>query len=117
MMDQLLQILLLPFLVGAIFTVTAAITYFFPPKNINYLYGYRTESSMKNQERWDFAQRLSSVKMFRLGLMLVAVSMAGLLFPMDETTNIIVGIALLIAGVVWLFWSTERAIKNKFPID
>lgn len=117
MMEKLAQILFLPFLVGAIFTVTAAITYFFPPKNINYLYGYRTENSMKSQERWDFAQRLSSVNMFRLGLVLVAASLTGLLFPMDETVNLIAGLVLMAAGVIWLFRSTERAIKNKFPND
>ena len=29
--------------------------YFFPPKKINALYGYRTNKSMKNDEIWSFA--------------------------------------------------------------
>lgn len=29
--------------------------YFFPPKKINSIYGYRTNKSMKNEEVWHFA--------------------------------------------------------------
>lgn len=31
--------------------------YFLPKKKINYVIGYRTSRSMKNQKNWDFAQR------------------------------------------------------------
>lgn len=30
-----------------------------PPKRINFLYGYRTNKSMRNQQSWDFAQMYS----------------------------------------------------------
>lgn len=33
---------------------------FFPPKKIDSLYGYRTPRSMKNQENWDFAQKMAA---------------------------------------------------------
>ncbi|MFH6602884.1 SdpI family protein [Maribacter algicola] len=31
-----------------------------PPKNINWLYGYRTKRSMANQEVWEYANRLGA---------------------------------------------------------
>lgn len=31
--------------------------YFFPPKGINMVYGYRTPSAMKNDRNWEFANR------------------------------------------------------------
>lgn len=33
-------------------------TYKFPPKKINGVYGYRTSSSMKSQQNWDYAQKI-----------------------------------------------------------
>jgi len=33
------------------------IFYFFPPKKINHLYGYRTKKSMLNDTIWEFANR------------------------------------------------------------
>jgi uncharacterized membrane protein len=33
---------------------------YYPPKGINSLYGYRTFRSMKNQENWNFANKLSA---------------------------------------------------------
>jgi uncharacterized membrane protein len=48
------------FLCGLLFIIAGYILLKFPPKNINSLYGYRTSSSMENQEKWDFAQNYSS---------------------------------------------------------
>jgi len=42
---------LIPSTSGLIFILAGFIMLKFPPKKINSLYGYRTSSSMKNQER------------------------------------------------------------------
>ena len=39
--------------------------YKYPPKKINGLYGYRTYKSMQNQEKWDFANAISSKFMLK----------------------------------------------------
>ena len=44
---------------GLIFMFGGAVMFRFPPKEINYFYGYWTKSSMKSQYRWDFAQKHS----------------------------------------------------------
>lgn len=116
MMEWLIEnILFLPFLVGGIFIVTATIVLIFPPKKINYLYGYRTAASMRSQQRWDFAQRYSSIKMIQTGAALLAISFAGVIFPIDENLNVGIGIFLMLPACLFMFWSTERALRNKFP--
>ena len=61
-MDRIAEYVMgMPFLTGLIFFFAAIIMYYYPPKEINSLYGYRTSSSMKSEERWDFAQRFSSL--------------------------------------------------------
>lgn len=103
------------FLVGIIFIVTALIMYRFPPKKINYFYGYRTASSMKNQQVWDFAQKYSAVKMFQIGLFIFAVSFLNLLVDINQFQATILGITLLISACIYMMIMTEKAIKKNFP--
>lgn len=116
-MKHIFDILFLPALVGVIFVLAAAILYFFPPKKINYLYGYRTTASMKSQARWDFAQRYSAKKMIQAGIALCIVSLFGLILPIDETQNMVLGIFLLVPSCIFMFLTTERALRKNFPAD
>ena len=102
------------FLVGLIFIIAGFVMFKFPPKNINYLYGYRTVSSMKSQERWEFAQKFSSIEMMKFGALLVVASLLGIVTNFGESTNLILGLFLVILTVVLLFLRVEKAIKNKF---
>ena len=109
------RVLIIPFLCGIIFAVTALILLRFPPKKINYLYGYRTAASMKNQQVWDFAQRYSGIKMVQGGLILILISGTNLLFNFSESAQLWLGLSLLILPCLYLFFSTEKAIKKNFP--
>lgn len=102
-------------LVGAIFTIAAALIYTFPPKKINVLYGYRTASSMKTKERWDFAQKFSSIAMLQSGIGLILLSVIGLFFPFSESTNMILAYIFIISATIILFIRTEKALKINFP--
>lgn len=104
----------MPFLVGAIFCITGLITYVFPPKKINHLYGYRTSSSMKSKEVWDFAQRFSSIKMVQMGLLLIVISSLKWIIDLSIGQELIVSLISLSAVILFLFFSVERAIKKKF---
>jgi len=44
-----------------------------PPKDINSTIGYRTKKSSKNQETWDFAQRLAGIVFLITGIVNFAV--------------------------------------------
>ncbi|MGQ2983654.1 SdpI family protein [Flavobacterium sp.] len=101
-------------LCGVIFLIAAMVTYCFPPKKINPLYGYRTASSMKSQERWDFAQRYSTMQMIKGASVMVVISLLGYFVPVSPDVKFWIGIALLAAMVFYLFKGTEKAIKEKF---
>ena len=107
-------ILLIPILTGTIFIIIGLIMLKFPPKKINGLYGYRTSSSMKDQERWDFAQVYSAKEIIKLGGLLMLSSLIGLFYKFKESIAIILGVGLLITMVVILLIRVERAIKKNF---
>lgn len=106
---------IISFLIGGVLIITAIITTLFPPKRINYFYGYRTAASMKNQQTWDLAQKYSTKKMFGLGLLLMAFSFLDAVIDINEVTSTGLGIGLMILGFIFMMITTERAIKKNFP--
>jgi uncharacterized membrane protein len=115
-MDKIAEnVMEMPFLTGFIFFFVALITYYHPPKKINSLYGYRTPSSMKNQERWDFAQRFSSLRMIEGGLFLIFFSFLKLAFPFLVDIEMTISITALFLVVIYLLLTTELALKKNFP--
>jgi uncharacterized membrane protein len=104
----------LAFLVGVIFFIASFISLKFPPKKINYLYGYRTNSSMKSQEIWNFSQRFSSFAMMKSSVVLILLSLTNFFFQLDEKFQLIIGLGLVILATIFVFVSTEKAIKKNF---
>lgn len=109
------QLLGLPFVVGFVFVLAGFVQFLFPPKNINSLYGYRTKSSMKSEEIWQFAQSYSAKKMILGGVFLLLTSLIKLVWTMNQQTQIIMSFLLISAATVALIIFTEKAIKSKFP--
>jgi uncharacterized membrane protein len=102
-------------LTGSIFIFAGLIMMKYPPKKINDLYGYRMPSVMKSQERWDFAQKFSSVKSFQLGVVLFVVSFLNPLIGINQLQSCIIGIGVMILGCAYMVFVTEKAIKKNFP--
>ena len=89
------------------------------PRNINFVFGYRTEMSMKNRDTWEFAHRYCGRLWFRLGLVLLPVSAVPMLFCLgrnDDTIGTVGAIAELIQMVILFIpvFSTESALKRAF---
>jgi len=101
-------------LIGGIFTIVGIIMYLFPPRKINFLYGYRTSNSMKSKERWDFAQRYSALLMIKIGLAMCVLSSLGLFITISEDFDFYLAMLLLLISIVLLFLKTEKAIKLNF---
>lgn len=99
-------------LVGVIFIIAGAIMYKFPPKKINSLYGYRTATSMKSQEKWDFAQKYSAKMMMFVGLGLIVLSFSRLLLPFNDDETAILGIFVLLISMIILITTVEKALKK-----
>lgn len=102
---------------GIIFLFAGLIQYRFPPKKINSLYGYRTRSSMKSQERWEFAQQYSANQFIRIGLVLCASSLLGTWFPLTDIWGALLGLVTVIVAVVVLIIRVEKKINQKFELD
>ena len=112
-MDFLNDLLLVPLLVGPIFILSGIILNLFPPKKINSIYGYRTINSMKSQERWDYAQKVSALELIKLGSILTILSFLGIFINFSEIIEILIGLGLIITVIIILFIRIERAINRK----
>lgn len=97
--------------------VTAIFGYIFlkyPPKKINWFYGYRTTSSMKSQERWDFAQGYSAREMIRTGLYMIPAGLLGGWLELKPSVSAFfsIPVTLLFFGI--MLFRTERALRERF---
>ena len=113
-MDFTNPLFLIPGATGPFIILAGVIMLKFPPKNINGVYGYRTRSSMKSQERWDFSQRHSAKEMIKWGVIMTLVSLLGLVLKTSEAVGVVVGIVITLFCTVILIMQTERALKVKF---
>ena len=104
----------IPLSTGLVFIAVGFIMNRYPPKTINSFYGYRTPSSMKNQEQWNFAQLYSSNLMIKLGVILCLLSILGFFVQCAENIALSIALAVFILFCVILIWNTEMAIKKKF---
>ncbi len=105
---------LIPAMTGVIFIIVGIIMLKFPPKEINALYGYRTKSSMKNNERWAFAQKYSAKETIKLGALLTLSGLLGFFFNPPGITGMFIGLGLMILAAVLLVIRVENAIKKNF---
>ena len=92
------------------------------PKEINYIFGYRTNMSMKNKDTWDFAHKYFGKRWFRLGWLLIPISVIPMLFVIGKVEDIIgtVGMVVMVIDLILLIapiFPTERALKKVFDKD
>ena len=92
------------------------------PEEINYIFGYRTNMSMKNKDTWDFAHKYIGKLWFYLGLLLIPITVIPMLFVLGGTEDVvgtmgcIICVIALIILIVPIF-PTERALKMNFDKD
>lgn len=109
MMEWIENLNQLPLLTGPIFIIAGGLMLLFPPKKINYFYGYRTMSSMRSQERWDFSQKYSSILMIKIGFFMLPISLFGLLEISESIINSIIILSVFLPILI-----TEIALRKKF---
>lgn len=89
------------------------------PKEINYVFGYRTTMSMKNRDTWDFAHKYFGKIWYICGLVLLPFSIILMFFVLGQNKDIIgiLGIILCFIQIIPLIGSifpTEKALKKNF---
>ena len=102
-------------LFGAVFTKAA-------PKRINYIFGYRTELSMKNRDTWEFAHKYIGKLWFCFGLLLIPITVIPMLFVIGNSDNVVATVGLIVsfANTVTLIvpiFFTEKALNRTFDKD
>lgn len=89
------------------------------PKEINYVFGYRTSMSMKNRDTWEFAHCYCGKIWFICGLALLPVVIGVMLCFIGASTETVgyVGAANLVFPLLLIILSiilTENALKKNF---
>ena len=89
------------------------------PKEINPLFGYRTEMSMKNEQTWQFANHYFGKTSYRFGWIQLLITILFMLPAIGKDTTFISIVGLILIGVqlIPLFASiaiTEHALHKNF---
>ncbi|MBR5272106.1 MAG: SdpI family protein [Clostridia bacterium] len=115
-------VLICDLIIPVIITIAGLLMWKIPPKNVNYVMGYRTKLSMKNIDTWKFAQKHMGGLWWKLGLIMLVVTI-GVHIPFHnsgentlEILCLIVTAVQIIALIVSIFF-TERALKKTFNDD
>lgn len=92
------------------------------PGHINYLFGYRTNMSMKNADTWAFAHHHFGKTWFVCGLVLLPLSVMPMLFVFGKGRDAVSLVGSIVCGaqLVPLLGSiipTERALRRAFDRD
>ena len=114
-MEELVKYIL-PSIILVVFSAGGLILYFFPPKKINSIYGYRTPRSMKNQSNWDFAQKLGGKFMLIFGfiIFLIQITVGYFISGYTRDQSIVLPIqgAILVLLPVIMLLVCEKQLEN-----
>ena len=113
-MKEITQVLGFSFFLGLFFMFVGMLLYYFPPKNRNIIYGYRTPASLKTRETWLFSQRYAGLRMLVGGAVTMILSLALYMGDFFDNFQLITEIFLVIALLSYVFFTTETAIKKRF---
>ena len=100
---------------GLIFLLAGYIQHRFPPKKINHLYGYRTSTSMKSQESWDFAQQYSAKKMMQMGTYITALGLLSWIIDLQLLWSAGIALTIVTIGPLIMLFKVESELKKRFP--
>lgn len=89
-----------------------------PPQGVNWIYGYRTSMSMKNNETWKFAHEHNSKIWGQLGSIWLVISVILMFifknnYESASTWINYIGLAIIIGSLI----PTEIALRKRFDKD
>ena len=100
---------------GKLFTKSA-------PQEINWVFGYRTAMSMKNNDTWAFAHKIAGAFWWKWGWFLLAVTAIAMLLLLGQSEEIVstagcVLMFLQLIPVIAVIPHTEKAMRRAFDKD
>lgn len=92
------------------------------PKNINWIIGYRTAMSMKNEDTWVFAHKYAGSFYWKWGWVVLVFSIIFMLFILGQSVEIVstAGCILMFLQLIPLIAvipHTEKALHHTFDKD
>lgn len=92
------------------------------PKNINWIIGYRTAMSMKNEDTWVFAHKYAGSFYWKWGWVVLVFSIIFMLFILGQSVEIVstAGCILMFLQLIPLIAvipHTEKALQHTFDKD
>ena len=104
-------------LIGPLMLVISLISFYFPPKKINLIYGHRTSMSMKNQDTWKEANKRSADMMLLVSALTCIFQLIGIVFNINQETTILYATVFLVAGLIIGVIVIEKQLKALFDKD
>jgi uncharacterized membrane protein len=99
-------------LLGPLVLVIALLTKYFPPKEINHIYGYRTARSMKSREAWEQGNQYAANALLMASVVTCLFQIVSYTLMSWSNAILTSGIFLAVA-VVLVIPVTERYLKRK----
>ena len=89
------------------------------PKNINYIFGYRTDMSMKNKDTWSFAHKYCGKLWLIIGTLLLLVTLVAACLLIGKAEDTVGNVSLIICMLQLIFLiipiiPTEMALRRTF---
>lgn len=105
-----------PQAVGVIMIIVGFVQKYYPPKRINNWYGYRTATSQKSKEIWDYAQIYSANLVMKYGIIAIVIGLllSAVTPPKYEIVMIMTTIFSGMGIAVTMMVKTENHLKKKF---
>ncbi|MFD2566674.1 SdpI family protein [Pseudotenacibaculum haliotis] len=99
--------------VNGLMFLISVIFYFFPPKKINSLYGYRTHRTMQNEDIWSFANGMFNKVLLKYAAISFVAAM-GLAYAYPNLMTSWFPMAFLFFTLLVCILSTENALNEHF---
>ena len=83
--------------IGVVIIVAGIVLFFFPPREINSLYGFRTSNSMRNKANWDKANKYCSRLLIIFGIMILIIA---LVFKSTILNFLALGVSIVLTYIL-----------------
>ena len=104
-------------LIGPLMFLISLIFVYFPPKEINSLYGHRTTISMKNQDTWNEANKRSAKLTLFVSAITCIFQLIGIIFKFNLDTIFLNATIVLVAGLIMGMLIVEKQLRSIFDKD
>ncbi|WP_424961326.1 SdpI family protein [Ekhidna sp.] len=102
--------------IGPLLLILSLVFKAFPPKNRNWIYGYRTTRSMKSQESWDASNKHSLQLMIWIGIITTVLQII-LFLLFDPATALITACCIMCILLVGSMFIIEKYLKENFDSE